>query len=63
MTWDDWICLVLIIVGIIMFLYGANYYNEIAGWLGILLFVSATAAFVMLYVYKSLTRSKISIQT
>ncbi len=58
MTWDDWVCFGLLIVGFILFLYGANYYDATVGWAGVLIFVGALVAIVVLYVYKSLTRPK-----
>jgi drug/metabolite transporter (DMT)-like permease len=58
MTWDDWLGFGVIILGIILFLYGANYYDATVGWIGVLLFVGAVVALVVLYVYKSLTQRK-----
>ena len=52
----DWILMALIFLGIIMFLYGANYYNEIIGWTGVFLFVGGTVAFVFLYLYNWITK-------
>jgi drug/metabolite transporter (DMT)-like permease len=61
MTWDDWVCLGLFIVGVILFLYGANYYDATVGWAGVLLFVAAFVAVIVLLVYKSLTRPKTAV--
>jgi hypothetical protein len=63
MTWDDWICLALVIVGVVLFLYGANYYNETVGWLGVFLFVGAIVTLIVLYVYRSLTKPKKAVKT
>jgi membrane-bound ClpP family serine protease len=60
MTWDDWVCVGLFIVGIILFLYGANYYDATVGWTGVLMFVAAFVAAIVLFVYKSLCRRNIS---
>ena len=34
------ICVVLVVVGVILFLYGANVYNDVFGWAGIGLFIA-----------------------
>ncbi len=33
------ICAVLVVVGAILFLYGANVYSDVFGWAGIALFI------------------------
>ena len=53
----DWACLAAFIVGFLLFLYGANAYNTIAGSLGIVLFVSAIVIYILKYVYKELTKT------
>ena len=55
---EDWACLVLVILGVILFLVGANIYNSIVGWLGVFLFVSGVLAVIVLYVYHALTKPK-----
>lgn len=47
----DWICLALILLGIILFLYGANYYNTVVGWVGVVLFVGGIIAIIAFYIY------------
>jgi drug/metabolite transporter (DMT)-like permease len=56
MTWTDWACLGVAVIGIVLFLYGANYYNAVVGWLGVFLFVGAIVAYLLLYAYKELTK-------
>jgi hypothetical protein len=56
MLWENWACVVLIIVGIILFLVGANYYNSLVGWLGVFLFALGILALIVLYVYHTLTK-------
>jgi predicted MFS family arabinose efflux permease len=56
MSQEDWICVVAIILGVFLFLYGANYYNSIVGWLGVFLFVGGISALVVLYVYHTLAK-------
>lgn len=51
MKWIDITCLLVIILGIILFLYGANYYDNIIGWTGIYLFVGGIIAYVLRRVF------------
>jgi membrane-bound ClpP family serine protease len=53
---EDWICVALMILGIILFLYGANYYNNAVGWAGVLLFVIGFFGLIVLAVYNALTK-------
>ncbi len=55
MSWIDWACLGIFILGFLLFLVGANYYNTIVGYSGIYLFIGAIAAYLIIYVYKELT--------
>ena len=54
MSRTDWACVFLIILGIILFLIGANIYNEFVGWLGFFLGVGGIVAWIVLYVYNYL---------
>ena len=56
MTWTDWTCLGIFILGFLLFLYGANIYNAIVGYTGVYLFIGAIAAYVIIYLYKELTK-------
>jgi len=51
MSWRDLVCLLLVVIGAILFLYGANYFDAATGWTGIGLFVSGIAVYVVLQVY------------
>jgi len=53
---EDWICLALMILGIFLFLYGANYYNNAVGWAGVLLFALGFFGLIVLAVYNALKR-------
>jgi hypothetical protein len=37
MSWRDLVCLIIVIVGAVVFLYGSNYYNATFGWSGVFL--------------------------
>ena len=56
MSWTDWACLGIFILGFLLFLYGANIYNAIVGYTGVYLFIGAIAAYVIIYLYKELTK-------
>jgi len=46
------------ILGIFLFLYGANYYNNAIGWAGVLLFVVGLFGLIVLAVYNELAKRK-----
>jgi hypothetical protein len=50
----DLVFLIAVIVGIVLFLYGSNYYNNEAGWTGIFLFVAAILIRIIIYIYSKL---------
>ena len=56
MSWTDWTCLGVFILGFLLFLYGANIYNAIIGYTGLYLFIGAIAAYLIIYIYKGLTK-------
>jgi len=58
MTKSDWACLGIVALGILLFLYGANYYDPTVGWLGVFLFVAGAVSFIALYVYHELTKTR-----
>ena len=57
-SWKDWICVFSIILGIILFLYGANYYDPTVGWTGVFFFVGGIVVIVLLYVYNTLNKKE-----
>jgi hypothetical protein len=40
----------------LLFLYGANIYNAVVGYTGIYLFIGAIIAYLVIYIYKELTK-------
>jgi hypothetical protein len=58
MSWTDWTLLSLFIFGFLLFLYGANTYNAIIGYGGIYLFIGSIAAYLVIYIYKEMTKQK-----
>jgi uncharacterized membrane protein YbhN (UPF0104 family) len=56
MSWTNWACLGVFILGFLLFLLGANVYNAIVGYTGLYLSISAIAAYLIIYIYKELTK-------
>jgi hypothetical protein len=55
---EDWACLALIILGLLLFLYGAKYYDNSVGWIGVFLFVAGVLSLIALAVYNALFKRK-----
>jgi len=45
------LCLVLALIGVVLFLYGSNYFSAAVGWLGIFLIVAGIVVEIVLEVY------------
>ncbi|GEM_PF-549527 len=60
MSWINWILLGGFIGGFLLFLYGANYYNAIAGYSGIILSIGTIAIWLINFTYKELKKSPAS---
>jgi hypothetical protein len=56
MSWTDWACLCIVLLGFILFLYGANFYDAGIGWAGVFLFFGGILSFLVLYIYNELTK-------
>ena len=52
----DWACLGAVILGFLLFLYGANVYNAVVGWIGVYFFFGGILVFLVLYIYGQLTK-------
>ena len=48
MPWKGLMCLLIVLVGFVLFLYGANYYDAVVGWGGVGLFVGGIVLYVVL---------------
>jgi len=57
MSRTDWACLGIFILGFLLFIYGANIYNAVVGYTGLYLFIGAILAYIIIYIYKELTKS------
>lgn len=60
MSWTDWTILGAFIAGFMLFLYGANTYNAIAGYGGVYLFIGSIATYLIIYIYKEIRKKPIS---
>ncbi len=58
MSYTDWVLLGLFIAGFLLFLYGANTYNALVGYGGIYLFIGSVVAYLVLYIFKEITKKK-----
>ena len=53
MPWKVLLCLLVVVVGFVLFLYGANYYDATVGWTGVGLFVGGIVLYVVLKLLES----------
>jgi multisubunit Na+/H+ antiporter MnhB subunit len=58
MSWTDWTLLGIFIFGFLLFLYGANTYNAIVGYSGVYLFIGSIVAYLVIYIYKEITKKE-----
>lgn len=58
MLWKEPLCALIVIVGFVLFLYGANYYDAVVGWSGFGLFVGGILAYVALRAYDYASKKK-----
>ena len=54
MSGKDLICLCLVILGVVLFLYGANYYDALIGWIGAYLIIGGFLVKIVLMVWEIL---------
>ena len=55
MYWTSWASLGSVILGLMLVLYGANFYDAVIGWVGVYLFFGGILVFLGLYIYRELT--------
>ncbi len=59
-----WFLIIVAVVGVILFLYGANYgtsteyYDPVIGWVGVALVAASIVVFLALYVYEEVAKKK-----
>jgi hypothetical protein len=45
-------------LGFVLFLYGANVFNAVVGWIGVYFFFGGILVFLVLYIYGELTKKE-----
>jgi FtsH-binding integral membrane protein len=50
--------LLVAILGIVLFLYGANHYNDVIGWTGVFLFFAAIIVYVVWEIFEALRKRR-----
>ncbi len=58
MSRTDLVCLSAVILGFLLFLYGANVFNAVVGWVGVYFFFGGILVFLVLYIYDELTKKE-----
>jgi len=58
MSRTDWACLGAVILGFALFLYGANVFDAVVGWIGVYLFFGGILFFLVRYIYDELTKKE-----
>lgn len=56
MSWIDWACLGVFILGFILFVIGANIYDAVVGYAGLYMSIGAVVVYLVLYIYKEVTK-------
>jgi len=59
MSWKELICALMVVLGIALFLYGANYYDAVVGWIGVILAVAGIIVYLALLVLRYMTKKEI----
>ncbi len=49
-----WFLAVVFVIGNVLFLYGANYYDPVVGWVGVAVAAAGVVGFLLLYMYDEL---------
>lgn len=57
----DLACLGIVILGFVLFLYGANFFDVAIGWVGVYLIIGGILVFLLFYIYNELTK-KVEVQ-
>ena len=56
MSWTDWACLGIFLLGFALFVVGANIYNAFVGYTGLYLAIGAIMAYLVIYIYHEFTK-------
>jgi len=56
MSGFKWFLIVVFAVGMVLFLYGANYHDYVVGWVGVAVGAAGLVGFLLLYIYDELSK-------
>jgi hypothetical protein len=56
MSAPKWFLAFVFVIGIVLFLYGANAYDNVVGWIGVALAAAGIVGFLLVYVYEELEK-------
>jgi hypothetical protein len=56
MSTFSWFLVVVFAIGAVLFLYGANYYDPVVGWVGVAVAAAGLVGFLLLYIYGELAK-------
>jgi uncharacterized membrane protein len=57
-SWKDLLIIALVILGIVLFLYGSNYYEPVSGWAGVALVIGGFVAEIVLRIVEFLRKKE-----
>ena len=57
----DLVCLGVVVLGFVLFLCGANFFDAVVGWVGVYLIIGGILVFLLFYIYNELTK-KVEVQ-
>jgi len=50
------VCLGMAVLGFVLFLYGANFFAAVVGWVGVYLIIGGIMVFLLFYIYNELMK-------
>ncbi len=56
MLWRSLVCVGFAIIGLVLFLYGGNYYNVLFGWTGVYIMIGSVVAAIVLTIWERLKK-------
>jgi hypothetical protein len=56
MLWEDIMNLAFLVTGLVLFVYGANYYNALVGWIGVALVAASLLGEIGFKIYVKTTK-------
>jgi hypothetical protein len=51
-----WFLFLVFVIGVVLFLYGGNYYDPVVGWVGAAVAAAGLVGFLLLYIYDELAK-------